>query len=165
MGRNCNSSSSSTDSSASSISTLKSNFSTDLKLGLTLTTSQPENSPNSRDQCSDWLPGKPLRRMITENVNHRHQTTFFVKVYMEGVQIGRKLDLFAHDSYDSLVRALRHMFGTNIQSPDFAGMSGKNNHVLTYEDKEGDWMLVGDVPWDMFLTTVRRLKIIKMDTC
>lgn len=21
-------------------------------------------------------------------------------------------------------------------------------HVLTYEDKEGDWMMVGDVPWE-----------------
>lgn len=21
-------------------------------------------------------------------------------------------------------------------------------HVLTYEDQEGDWMLVGDVPWE-----------------
>lgn len=22
-----------------------------------------------------------------------------------------------------------------------------NNYVVTYEDKDGDWMLVGDVPW------------------
>lgn len=21
-------------------------------------------------------------------------------------------------------------------------------YVLTYEDKDGDWMLVGDVPWE-----------------
>lgn len=21
-------------------------------------------------------------------------------------------------------------------------------HVLTYEDEEGDWMMVGDVPWE-----------------
>lgn len=21
-------------------------------------------------------------------------------------------------------------------------------HILTYEDKEGDWMMVGDVPWE-----------------
>lgn len=24
---------------------------------------------------------------------------------------------------------------------------GSSGLVLTYEDKEGDWMLVGDVPW------------------
>lgn len=23
-----------------------------------------------------------------------------------------------------------------------------NCHILTYEDKEGDWMMVGDVPWE-----------------
>jgi len=33
--------------------------------------------------------------------------------------------------------------------------------VLTYEDKEGDWMLVGDVPWGMFLTSVKRLRIMR----
>lgn len=26
--------------------------------------------------------------------------------------------------------------------------SNQNYHVLTYEDKEGDWMMVGDVPWE-----------------
>lgn len=27
-------------------------------------------------------------------------------------------------------------------------LSGSSEFVLTYEDKEGDWMLVGDVPWE-----------------
>lgn len=26
-------------------------------------------------------------------------------------------------------------------------LDGTSEFVLTYEDKEGDWMLVGDVPW------------------
>lgn len=26
-------------------------------------------------------------------------------------------------------------------------LNGKD-YVLTYEDKDGDWMLVGDVPWE-----------------
>ena len=26
-------------------------------------------------------------------------------------------------------------------------LSGGSDFVLTYEDKDGDWMLVGDVPW------------------
>ena len=28
---------------------------------------------------------------------------------------------------------------------------GSSEYVLTYEDKEGDWMLVGDVPWRYIL--------------
>jgi auxin-responsive protein IAA len=38
---------------------------------------------------------------------------------------------------------------------------GSSGLVLTYEDKEGDWMLVGDVPWGMFIGSVRRLRIMK----
>lgn len=26
-------------------------------------------------------------------------------------------------------------------------LDGSSEFVLTYEDKDGDWMLVGDVPW------------------
>ncbi|KAM0002719.1 putative transcription factor interactor and regulator AUX-IAA family [Helianthus debilis subsp. tardiflorus] len=40
-------------------------------------------------------------------------------------------------------------------------LDGSSEFVLTYEDKEGDWMLVGDVPWRMFLGTVKRLRIMK----
>lgn len=28
------------------------------------------------------------------------------------------------------------------------GECSKGMYVLTYEDKEGDWMMVGDVPWE-----------------
>jgi len=27
-------------------------------------------------------------------------------------------------------------------------VSGSDEYVPTYEDKDGDWMLVGDVPWE-----------------
>lgn len=26
-------------------------------------------------------------------------------------------------------------------------LNGLSEYMLTYEDREGDWMLVGDVPW------------------
>ncbi|KAJ8623566.1 hypothetical protein MRB53_032095 [Persea americana] len=172
MGRPSNSSSSSIDSSShpslSSASSLcKRDLSTDLRLGLSISTSQPQHSSNSRDQPADWPPIKPLlRSTLAENGNHRqHQATFFVKVYMEGVPIGRKLDLFAHDSYEGLIRTLGCMFRTTVLCSDFAQASSSNSHVLTYEDKEGDWMMVGDVPWEMFLTTVKRLKITRADKC
>ncbi|KAA3482110.1 auxin-responsive protein IAA13-like isoform X1 [Gossypium australe] len=40
-------------------------------------------------------------------------------------------------------------------------LDGSSEFVLTYEDKEGDWMLVGDVPWRMFVSSVRRLRIMR----
>ncbi|KAJ0755457.1 putative transcription factor interactor and regulator AUX-IAA family [Helianthus annuus] len=32
-------------------------------------------------------------------------------------------------------------------------------YIAIYEDKDGDWMLVGDVPWLMFTETCKRLRI------
>ncbi|GFP98004.1 auxin-induced protein aux28 [Phtheirospermum japonicum] len=36
-----------------------------------------------------------------------------------------------------------------------------SDYVPTYEDKDGDWMLVGDVPWGMFVGSCKRLRIMK----
>lgn len=84
---------------------------------------------------------------------------------MEGIPIGRKLNLMAHYGYDGLVKTLGHMFRTNILCPNSQPLNSGNFHVLTYEDQEGDWMMVGDVPWEMFLNSVKRLKITRADRC
>nr|GME04867.1 auxin-responsive protein IAA8-like [Ipomoea batatas] len=36
-----------------------------------------------------------------------------------------------------------------------------SEYVLTCGDKDVDWMLVGDVPWEMFIDTCKRLRIMK----
>ncbi|KAK2993066.1 hypothetical protein RJ640_025721 [Escallonia rubra] len=98
-----------------------------------------------------------------------------VKVNMEGIPIGRKVDLLALHSdvrgrggYPKLVSTLHHMFcrcsstspttcfiwAKSDQERPGTGLLHSNKscycrrHVLTYQDKEGDWMLVGDVPWE-----------------
>jgi hypothetical protein len=50
------------------------------------------------------------------------------------------------------------MFSSCSQKLNFLHSS---EYVLTYEDRESDLMLVGDVPWEMFTTIVRRLRIMK----
>lgn len=42
------------------------------------------------------------------------------------------------------------VFNIIFTGPDNDGVHWniEKRHVLTYEDKEGDWMLVGDVPWE-----------------
>jgi hypothetical protein len=42
------------------------------------------------------------------------QQSLFVKVYMEGVPIGRKLDLLLLDGYDGLLALLARMFKASI---------------------------------------------------
>ncbi|XP_073002642.1 auxin-responsive protein IAA4-like isoform X2 [Typha latifolia] len=126
---------------------------TELRLGLSL-------SPSSLEESS-----LNSRSTLSEKSNQDQPPTFFVKVYMEGIPIGRKLDLFSHDGYNSLIRTLCRMFRTDISYPDMDHMPSNKTHVLTYEDKEGDWMMVGDVPWELFLTTVKRLMISRADKC
>ncbi|TQD99607.1 hypothetical protein C1H46_014743 [Malus baccata] len=40
-------------------------------------------------------------------------------------------------------------------------LKGMDQYVLTYEDKYGDWMLVGDVPWKMFIESCKRIRLMK----
>ncbi|GFP82968.1 auxin-responsive protein iaa13 [Phtheirospermum japonicum] len=105
------------------------------------------------------------------------KTSLFVKVNVDGVPIGRKVDLNAHSCYETLACALDDMFRPNtavgarrstVEEQVVARtrqplrlLDGSSDFVLTYEDKEGDWMLVGDVPWGMFLNSVRRLRIMR----
>lgn len=96
------------------------------------------------------------------------RTSPFVKVNMDGIPIGRKIDLNAHGCYESLVQTLEDMFyqpttRSSVQEPTRPSklLDGTSDYVLTYEDKEGDWMLVGDVPWGMFLGSVKRLRIMR----
>ncbi|XP_057975308.1 auxin-responsive protein IAA13-like [Malania oleifera] len=82
----------------------------------------------------------------------------FVKVNMDGLPIGRKVDLNAHACYETLAQALEDMFVnpttgiTSIHNEQakmaYNLLNGSSEFVLTYEDKEADWMLVEDVPWE-----------------
>ncbi|KAE8679575.1 Auxin-responsive protein IAA30 [Hibiscus syriacus] len=136
-------------STASSSSSSQMDLSTDLHLGLSISITPP-------------YAREPMKAVVEEEYEC-NSSTFFVKVYMEGIPIGRKLDLLAHESYHDLIRALEYMFHTNIiwAEAEVDGDKYEKYHVLMYEDKEGDWMMVGDVPWEMFLSAVRRLKISK----
>ncbi|XP_056697579.1 auxin-induced protein 22D [Spinacia oleracea] len=74
----------------------------------------------------------------------------YVKVSMDGAPYLRKIDLKQYKDYKELLRALEAMF-------KFNGIE----YEQTYEDKDGDWMLVGDVPWEMFIGSCKRLRLVK----
>ncbi|KAI9181030.1 hypothetical protein LWI28_010634 [Acer negundo] len=111
--------------------------------------------------------------------NAKGRTSLFVKVNMDGIPIGRKVDLNAHSCYETLAQTLEDMFHrptttvnsfrSSLQEHDIRVeakrpsklLDGTSDFVLTYEDKDGDWMLVGDVPWGMFLISVKRLRIMR----
>ncbi|XP_010447947.1 PREDICTED: auxin-responsive protein IAA11 [Camelina sativa] len=123
----------------------------------------------SEDQNSEIR--QEVNKNRTDATNMRN--SMFVKVTMDGIPIGRKIDLNAHKCYESLSNTLEEMFlkpKTGLRTRETDGRmetpvkilpDGSSGLVLTYEDKEGDWMLVGDVPWGMFIGSVRRLRIMK----
>ncbi|PUZ64328.1 hypothetical protein GQ55_3G134900 [Panicum hallii var. hallii] len=92
----------------------------------------------------------------------------FVKINMDGVPIGRKVDLGAHAGYDTLSAAVDHLFrgllaaqASGEEQEVITGvLNGSGEYTLVYEDEEGDQMLVGDVPWEMFISTARRLRVL-----
>lgn len=107
--------------------------------------SQPKESGNKSRSGSSGSSGSGL----------------FVKVNMDGAPFLRKIDLKAYESYGELLQVLEGMFKVKIgQYLETEGYS-QSDYTPSYEDKDGDWMLIGDVPWEMFVLSCKRLRIIK----
>ncbi|KAI0491590.1 hypothetical protein KFK09_025850 [Dendrobium nobile] len=102
----------------------------------------------------------------------------FVKINMDGIPIGRKVDLNAYDNYQKLSSVVGELFSgllaaqrdatasaaeiSENERMAFTGLlDGSGEYTLVYEDNEGDRMMVGDVPWDMFVSTAKRLRVLK----
>jgi len=67
----------------------------------------------------------------------------FVKVSMDGAPYLRKVDLRMYKGYRELREALEAMFVSSN-----SGSANLSEFAVTYEDKDGDLMLVGDVPFE-----------------
>ncbi|XP_022721647.1 auxin response factor 9-like isoform X2 [Durio zibethinus] len=75
------------------------------------------------------------------------------KVQMQGVAVGRAVDLAMLEGYDQLMDQLEEMF--NIKGE----LCPRSKWEIVYTDDEGDMMLVGDDPWLEFCNMVRRIFI------
>lgn len=65
----------------------------------------------------------------------------FEKVQMQGVAVGRAVDLTMLNGYDDLIDELEKLF-------DIKGeLRSQNKWAVTFTDDENDMMLVGDDPW------------------
>lgn len=139
------------------------------------------NPPAAKAQVVGWPPVRSFRKNILAKNNDEVDGkpgpgALFVKVSMDGAPYLRKVDLRSYTTYQDLSSALEKMFSCfTIGQCGSQGAPGRESlsesklrdllhgseYVLTYEDKDGDWMLVGDVPWDMFIGSCKRLKIMK----
>ncbi|PON46113.1 AUX/IAA protein [Parasponia andersonii] len=137
--------------------------------------------PPAKAQVVGWPPVRSFRKNLvsaqknsTDEASMPGSSAAFVKVSMDGAPYLRKVDLKLYPSYQELSDALGKMFSSfTIGNCGSQGMKDFMNesklidllngseYVPTYEDKDGDWMLVGDVPWEMFVASCKRLRIMK----
>ncbi|THU46501.1 hypothetical protein C4D60_Mb09t05620 [Musa balbisiana] len=142
-------------------------------------------APSPKAQVVGWPPIRSYRKnTMAANPSKNKEDAkgkqglecLYIKVSMDGAPYLRKVDLKTYSNYKELSLALEKMFTCfTIGQCGSYGMTGReiltegrvmdllqgSEYVLTYEDKDGDWMLVGDVPWEMFTDSCRRLRIMK----
>ncbi|GLT70563.1 hypothetical protein SLA2020_426350 [Shorea laevis] len=87
------------------------------------------------------------------NQNQRMRT--YTKVQKRG-SVGRCIDVTRYKGYDELRRDLARMFGIEGQLED----PQRNDWKLVYVDHENDILLVGDDPWEEFVSCVQSIKIL-----
>nr|GEW46312.1 auxin response factor 19-like [Tanacetum cinerariifolium] len=79
----------------------------------------------------------------------------YTKVYKRGA-VGRSIDISAYTDYEELKQDLARRFGIEGQLEDRQRVGWK----LVYVDHENDVLLVGDDPWEEFVSCVRCIKIL-----
>ncbi|WVZ72545.1 hypothetical protein U9M48_020985 [Paspalum notatum var. saurae] len=132
-----------------------------------------DEAPAPKARVVGWPPVRSYRKNALADAagassRAGKRAAKFVKVAVDGAPYLRKVDLEAYAGYDQLLRALQDKFFSHFTIRKFADDERKlvdavngTEYVPTYEDKDGDWMLVGDVPWKMFVETCQRLRLMK----
>ncbi|KAI3966666.1 hypothetical protein MKW92_019292 [Papaver armeniacum] len=115
--------------------------------------------PARKAQVVGWPPVRSFRKNITT----KKTSCTYVKVGLDGAPYLRKVDLEMYGSYQELLDAVEKMFTItrNQNQNKLIDPVNGTEYVPTYEDKDGDWMLVGDVPWKMFVESCRRIRLMK----
>ncbi|KAM3326674.1 auxin-responsive protein IAA4 [Capsicum chacoense] len=117
--------------------------------------------PVAKAQIVGWPPVRSNRKNNIQPKKTESETGMYVKVSMDGAPYLRKIDLKMYKCYPELLKALENMFKLTIgEYSEREGYKG-SEFAPAYEDKDGDLMLVGDVPWEMFMSSCKRLRIMK----
>ncbi|XP_052885141.1 auxin response factor 19-like isoform X5 [Gossypium arboreum] len=87
--------------------------------------------------------------------NQTQRMRTYTKVQKRG-SVGRSIDVTRYKGYDELRHDLVRMFGIEGQLEDPQSSDWK----LVYVDHENDILLVGDDPWEEFVSCVQSIKIL-----
>lgn len=89
---------------------------------------------------------------VLEQINPPRRT--YTKVHKMG-SVGRSVDVTRFSNYDELRHELGKLFGLEgqLENP-------RSGWRLIFIDKEDDWLLLGDDPWEEFISNVRNIRIL-----
>ncbi|GMI71669.1 auxin response factor 9 [Hibiscus trionum] len=122
-----------------------------------LSTLSPTDSDQKSDISKDSKEKQQEQLQVsakeTQNRQSSNSTRSRTKVQMQGVAVGRAVDLAMLAGYDQLIDELEEMFYIKGE------LRPRNKWEIIYTDDEGDMMLVGDDPWLEFCNIVRRIFI------
>ncbi|RZR70999.1 hypothetical protein BHM03_00002859 [Ensete ventricosum] len=102
--------------------------------------SQPSNVKRSDTPAGSNEPEKSCLRSAQEYQSRLSRSC--IKVHMQGMAVGRAVDLTRLYGYDALLQKLEEMF--NIEGEL---SSAVKKWEVVYTDDEDDMMMVGDDPW------------------
>ncbi|TVU20535.1 hypothetical protein EJB05_36748 [Eragrostis curvula] len=141
-----------------------------------------------------WPPVRSFRRNLTNGSSSKEsperqnneagdkakldcKRSPLVKINMDGIPIGRKINLAAYDSFHKLSSAIEDLFrgfleaqkdlactGSREQGEEkiFSGLlDGTGEYTLVYEANGGGRMLAGDLSWSVFVSTAKRLRVMR----
>ncbi|XP_073308438.1 auxin response factor 9-like isoform X1 [Primulina huaijiensis] len=106
-------------------------------------------SRDSRDMRKEKLqnPSKEVQSRLSQSSRSR------TKVHMQGVAVGRAVDLTSLNGYNELITELEMVFSIRGE------LRSREKWEIVFGDDEGDIMLLGDYPWPEFCNMVRRIFI------
>ncbi|KAL1534942.1 Arf GTPase arf1 [Salvia divinorum] len=118
--------------------------------------SEPSDRNPSQAPSASCDPDKSCLR--SPHDLHNRQIRSCTKVHMQGIAVGRAVDLTRFDCYEDLLKKLEEMFEI------IGELSGSTKKwQVVYTDDEDDMMMVGDDPWHEFCTMVKKIYIYTIE--
>ncbi|KAJ6426419.1 hypothetical protein OIU84_022099 [Salix udensis] len=119
-------------------------------LGTLSAVDSDQKSEASKEQKSEQLQKSPKEIQSKQSSTSTRSRT---KVQMQGIAVGRAVDLTMLKGYSQLIDELEQLFDIKGQ------LHPRDKWEIVYTDDEGDMMLVGDDPWPEFCNMARRIFI------
>ncbi|KAL1071777.1 hypothetical protein V6Z11_D11G110000 [Gossypium hirsutum] len=113
---------------------------------------KPETSKEQKQVASETST-QEMQAKQGSATSMRSRTKENFTVHMQGIAVGRAIDLTALKGYNDLINELEKMFEIKGE------LCRSGQWSIVFTDDEGDMMLVGDDPWVEFCKMVRKIFI------